>query len=423
MRRLAVEEGLEEEALSAVCLDGTAERLPISRAYTWFVRDHARRLSGRAAYRLDLDGRIDGGASWMLGAWVAHALLAEEQLAMGPGAADAAVFATGELALSAGAERRAEIRAVAGTARKIARLADAAGREADAGRRALFLAPAENADEAREALARLPEPHRNRIEFLPVADAAEIRALLFPGRAAQRARRALGRRPWGRSAAAVLALCIAAGATASCWLSWRGAEREWDALRNEGRHIELARALDRFVPAFLAERYRARMRRSVAAAPPLSISVAARRPADGGSCAGLRFRGAAVAEANVAPAPGPVYRLDRLRSLCGFSVHAESGGGRVAMSLRLAAGAGARAALLPETQDAEGPSAALATELPLYLDGSWALRLTVVWTPGFSPDAARLAAGGAALAEPEAAGVRIERARIVLAPYAGAAGQ
>ena len=63
VQRLAVEEGLSEIELSAACLDGTATRLPITEAYTYFVRDHVRALSGRAAYRLDLDRRVDGGNS------------------------------------------------------------------------------------------------------------------------------------------------------------------------------------------------------------------------------------------------------------------------------------------------------------------------------------------------------------------------
>ena len=99
VQRLAPEEGLAEAALSAVCLDGTTTRLPITGAYTYFVRDHVRELSGVDAYRLDLDRRVDGGASWMLGAWVAHLLLAENRLAMRDDKAETAIFATGEVGL------------------------------------------------------------------------------------------------------------------------------------------------------------------------------------------------------------------------------------------------------------------------------------------------------------------------------------
>ena len=83
VRRLAPEEGLAEAELSAVCLDGTPTRLPITGAYTYFVRDHVRDLAGGAAFRMDLDRRIDGGDSWMLGAWSAHLLLSEGRLGRG----------------------------------------------------------------------------------------------------------------------------------------------------------------------------------------------------------------------------------------------------------------------------------------------------------------------------------------------------
>ena len=63
VQRLAVEDGLAEAELSAVCLNGTTTRLPITGAYTYFVRDHLRNLSGKTAYRLDLDHRVDGGNS------------------------------------------------------------------------------------------------------------------------------------------------------------------------------------------------------------------------------------------------------------------------------------------------------------------------------------------------------------------------
>ena len=175
---LAVEEGLAEAELSAVCLNGTTTRLPITGAYTYFVRDHLRTLSGRAAYRLDLDRRVDGGSSWMLGAWIAHLLLAEGRLAMSDETAEIAVFATGEVAFSADAERRDEVRAVGHVSEKIERLADAAAEEAAAGRRVLLIVPRGNVDEAKAAHARLPVSVRHRIAFHAVTEIGDVRALL-----------------------------------------------------------------------------------------------------------------------------------------------------------------------------------------------------------------------------------------------------
>ena len=82
IQRLVAEDALAEDEPSAVCLNGTTTRLPITGAYTYFVRDHVRGFAGRTAFRLDLDRRIDGGSSWMLGVWIAHVLLAKGRLAM-----------------------------------------------------------------------------------------------------------------------------------------------------------------------------------------------------------------------------------------------------------------------------------------------------------------------------------------------------
>ena len=429
VQRLAVEEGLSEVELSAVCLDGTATRLPITGAYTWFVRDHVRTLSGYAAYRLDLDRRVDGGNSWMLGAWIAHLLLAEGRLAMRDEAADMAVFATGEVAFSADAERRTEVRAVERVAEKVARLAGRAAEEAAAGRRVLLVAPRGNAEEARAALARLPAPDRGRIAFHAVAETGEARALLAPAGAGSRGARRGGGRRRLRGFAVALALCAAAVG----YVSWRGVEQDWRALWREGRYFDLARSLDDFFLPVVAERFRAGLREEASGTFPLAVSVAARRPADGGSCAGLRFRGGATVERPVA-ASGAVYRLGRPRSLCGFSVRAAGGdagghawillrldaGGHAWILLRLDAGAGAREALLPARRLAAGALArgpvSLSQDLPLYRRDSWAWTVAVIWTPAPSKDVSRLLGTGdsAALTSLEALGLPVHRAALSL---------
>ena len=189
VQRLGVEEGLAEAELSAVCLNGTTTRLPITGAYTYFVRDHVRSLSGRAAYRLDLDRRVDGGSSWMLGVWIAHLLLAEGRLAMSDEPAEIAVFATGEVAFSADAENRAEIRAVEQVSDKVARLNEAVTKEVAAGRRILLIVPDANADEAKGALARLPSSVRDHITLHAVAESDDVCALLASGGKASARRR------------------------------------------------------------------------------------------------------------------------------------------------------------------------------------------------------------------------------------------
>ena len=423
VQRLAPEGGLAEAELSAVCLDGTPTRLPITGAYTYFVRDHVRNLSGGAAYRLDLDRRIDGGGSWMLGAWTAHLLLSEGSLAMGDDPADTTVFATGEVAVAADAERRAEVRSVGHVADKVARLAECAAEEAAAGRRVLLLAPRDNAAEAEAALGRLPGKVGHRLTLRVVADTGEVRGALTPRVAAASVSGSRGRRRRGRRLAAALALCAVVAAAGAGYLAWRGVERDWEALRLAGRYLDLVRSLDAFPLPAVAERFRDRWRRRGAAAG-FAVSVAARRPADGGTCAGLRFRGGGTVAVPVGTS-GPVYRLDRPRSLCGFEVRVVPAGagadGHAWMSLRLTAADGTRAALPPRRRLVSGTPAetpvGLAQDLPLYLHDDWAWELTAVWAPAPSDDVTVLLEGGdaAALSPLEDLGLRVFHARIELA--------
>ena len=423
VQRLAVEDGLAEAELSAVCLNGTTTRLPITGAYTFFVRDHVRSLSGRAAYRLDLDRRVDGGNSWMLGAWIAHLLLAEGRLAMSDDPADVAVFASGEVAFSTDAERRVEVRAVGHMSEKVERLADGAKAEAAAGRRVLLVVPQDNADEARAALARLPLSLRNRIAFHPVAETGEVRALL----AAKGVGTSIGRRthrrrwPW---AAGVAACAVIAGAVAG-YLGWQSVVREWTTLWQEGRYLDLAHSLDEFFLPVVSEQFRQTLAADTAAAP-LALSVSALRPADGGSCAGLRFREVGTAAIEVPPT-GSNYRLDGPRSLCGFSLQGTSatGDGHVWVMAQLESAEGVREALIPTWQMATDAAAAgpvlLSQELPLYRQDSWAWTAIAVWAPALSEDVTRLLGADrgtgdrATLANLEELGLAVTRARIALA--------
>ena len=424
MQRLAAEEGLAEAALSAVCLDGTTTRLPITGAYTYFVRDHVRELSGVDAYRLDLDRRVDGGASWMLGTWVAHLLLAENRLAMRDDKAETAIFATGEVAFAAGADRRAEVRPVAHVAEKVERLAERVAEELAAGRRVLFLVPQTNKEEAEAALKRLSVG--DRVSLHAVSETAEIPALLDsnitpPAYAAGARADPPKRRRRGRIAA-VLMLCILAGAAGAGYFAWRGAERGWDELLRAGRYLELDRSLDGFALPPAAAFYRKRLRTKLPTAQAPKIEVLARRPADGGSCAGLRFRGGGMKEIPVM-ATGSVYRIEGLRSLCGFTVGTAGGdGGHVWLSLDLLSGEGAPVRLSPARRVVSGGltdrGLRLFQDLPLYLENSWYWWVSAAWAPVRSQDVERLLERGfvdeALLARLKGFGVSLVRIRITL---------
>lgn len=424
VQRLAAEQGLAEAALSAVCLNGTTTRLPITGAYTYFVRDHVRGLSGHDAYRLDLDGRIDGGSSWTLGVWIAHLLLSQDRLAMRGEDAETAIFATGEVAFASDAGRRAEVRPVGHVEEKATRLAERMREEEAAGRRVLLVVPAGNAAEAKKAMAGLLKG--DGAELHEISDVQELPALLTPGSAAASAapRRRAGRRRWTRVAFA-LALCAVAGAAAAGYFAWRAAERDWDELLRAGRYLDLARSLDRFAVPSVARRYREDLRSRLANSPALSVEIAARRPEDGGSCAGRRFRGGRLVDVPVAGRDG-VYALDRPGSLCGFSVRA-SGGGTGAhawLLLRLVSAEGVREELIPARRLVSGPLTGglllLSQELPLYREDGWAWTLLVVQAPAPSEDVERLLGPGggiddrAALARLEDFSVSVMGARIVL---------
>ncbi len=441
VQRLAPEEGLAEAELSAVCLDGTPTRLPITGAYTWFVRDHVRSFSGGAAYRLDLDARIDGGSSWMLGAWVAHLLLSEGRLAVGDDSADAAVFATGEVAVATDAERRTEVRSVGHVTDKVARLAQRAAEEAAAGRRVVLLVPRENAVEAGAAVERLPATVRERLTLRVASDTAEVREVLTPPDGAAPATPAAAasatassatepptatsparvddRRRGGKLAVALLA-CVLLGTGAAGFWSWRNVEREWEDLRLAGRYVELARSLDGFPLRAAADHVRTRWLDPGAAAG-FTLQVAARRPADGGSCSGMRFRGSVLATTPV-NASGPLYRLTQPRSLCGLEIQTsppETGtAGYAWISLRMVPEGPVPVALLPAHRVVSSTLAdspvALSLDLPLYVQDHWAWAVTSVWAPAPSEDVAPLLETGddAALDALTKLGLRVTRARV-----------
>ena len=424
VQRLSVEAGLADAELSAVCLNGTTTRLPITGAYTYFVRDHVRSLSGHSAYRLDLNRRVDGGSSWMLGAWIAHLLLAEGRLAMSNDMADVAIFASGEVAFSTNTDRRVEVRAVSHMPEKVALLAGAAAAETAAGRRVLLVVPQENADEARAAHARLPLSLRNRITLHPVAEVGEVLALLTPKRASAANVARQGRKRRRRTWISALAVCIVMGAGGAGFLHWQSTEKEWRTLWEEGHYLDLTRSLDDFFLPIVAKQFLKTLKAN-STPSPLVLSVTALRPADGGSCAGLRFRESGMTSVEV-PQSGLVYSLDDPRSLCGFSVTARSanGDGHIWIMTRLASAEGVREALVPTLRLVSEASAAgptlLSQELPLYRHDNWVWSMTAVWAPTPSENVTRLLAadegkgGAASLARLEDLGLVVARARIAL---------
>jgi hypothetical protein len=103
---------------SVICLDGTAQVLPISAAYHAFVRRGSGVIArdfGHDAFRIDVGARIDQGHSWQLPVYLAHALQAQDCLGDGrPQPGDRVLWATGEVDMDL------VVRPVAGVAQKLA---------------------------------------------------------------------------------------------------------------------------------------------------------------------------------------------------------------------------------------------------------------------------------------------------------------
>jgi len=131
---------------SVICLDGRAHALPVSPAYEAFVRKPTgviERCFGHAAYRMDVSGPIDSGASWQLGAFLAHALHRAGRLAGPKDAAEVAVWCTGEV------DHDLNIHPVGGVTEKLERSSELFARLSAAGVRALLFVPAEGGPGAR----------------------------------------------------------------------------------------------------------------------------------------------------------------------------------------------------------------------------------------------------------------------------------
>ena len=322
---------------SVACLDGTTEILPISRDYTRFVdrgTGLVARLTGHGAYRLDLDGPVDGGRSWQLPVLLAHLLDAEGWLAGPEEPADLTLLATGEI------DREQRVRPVGRLDRKLSAARALIDRHAESGRPLVVLVPDDG--EAHEPLAsRLPDGGDGVVRLLAWKRVEDLAALRQPGdssastsasaphpRPLSRRERgenrpspgrgevvpppprpalphsiapATGASPRGRiggrrrprayrlaGALLLLLLLVAAGAGIAAW--WSG-PRHWEALRRAGDYEALDRMLARAFVQPLAERYRGALRARVPPLESLVFGVVERRTTDGSACLGRTIHG------------------------------------------------------------------------------------------------------------------------------------
>lgn len=205
---------------SVICLDGRAQSLPVSAAYDAFVRRPTgviERLTGHAAYRMDVSARIDDGRSWQLAAFLAH-------LGLLQGTTNGVcIFATGEV------DSQLDVRAVDEVVRKFDALAAAFPDLAVDPARAMILVPATET------------PLPARVAGIPVYRVASIdEALKHAGLEmpnAASAGKAVAANPTRRTS--VLRLAGAALVIAAL-MFWFGLDlARWAGLSERGRLLEL----------------------------------------------------------------------------------------------------------------------------------------------------------------------------------------
>lgn len=292
---------------SVACLDGTTTVLGFSNDYARFVNKGTglvAALTGHAAYRLDLDGRVDGGHSWQLPVLLAHLLAAEDKLAAPDESATLTILASGEL------DREQRVRPVSGMGEKIERAAPFLAEQRASEHRVLVVVPKGNTP-----LDALPDGVRllawDRFEGL-AALGEEAGEQLPPARTSKPLLaggkfKALPR-VW-LTVAALAALTVGGHA------AWRAAIDDWEAMRRAGDYMGLDAALKDAWPP-LPALYTALLKAQAPSEETLTVAAAELRTADGGSCAGRRFRGVGLVEAPLAAHRPGFYRTESHQGLC-----------------------------------------------------------------------------------------------------------
>lgn len=177
---------------SVICVSGSLESLPVSRAYDAFVRAPTgivEGITGHAVYRTDVSAPIESGDSWQLGLFLAHLLKREDLLAERGEQASCDLLVTGRL------DRDLEVGSVEHVAEKLARAGQPAAGQG------LFVFPAGGALPAGKA----------GWSLHPVATAEEALAAVLGPERAGRICRTSKRNPSVRRRAPASALLVGAG--------------------------------------------------------------------------------------------------------------------------------------------------------------------------------------------------------------------
>ena len=293
---------------SVACLDGTTTVLGISNDYARFVNKGTglvAALTGHAAYRLDLAGRVDTGQSWQLPVLLAHLLASENKLAAPDEDAALTILATGEV------DRDQRVRQVSGMAEKIERAAPLLAEDRDSEHRLLVVVP-----KANMPLNKLPKGVQmlawERFEGLAaLGQGPKARPPAVPNKPRPRA----GRKPQSPHrhwlAVATLAILLSIGGH----IAWQATIDDWETMRQEGDYVALRTALDQaWRPA--SALYTALLKAQAPPARTLALDATELRTADGGSCTGRRFRDVGLVEVPLTARRPGFYQTEDRRGLC-----------------------------------------------------------------------------------------------------------
>ena len=300
---------------SVACLDGTTEVLGISSDYARFVNRGTGLVAsetGHEAYRLDLDGHVHGGLSWQLPVLLAHRLASQGRLADPDDESAPAVLATGIV------DRDQRVRPVEAISEKIASARDRIAGIVSTGADVLVVLPATDETDGAEAiLAEFGDAvsllRWDRMDALPESRSVDGGAVeeRVPSPTMTQAPPSRSLRPWPAWLAGALVVVIAGAA----W--WLGPHR-WEPMRRDGDFAGLDLAMRSSIPP-LAALYRLYLESRATPLQDIAIDVVEHRTADGGSCAGRRFRGTGLKSASLAEQRPGLFRSEGDRSLCSLT--------------------------------------------------------------------------------------------------------
>ena len=301
---------------SVVCLDGTTEVLGISGDYARFVNRGTGIVAdetGHDAYRLDLDARVHGGTSWQLPVLLAHRLAAEGRLAAPDDEGADAILATGVV------DRDQRVRPVEAIPEKLAIARECVQAITGPGRRVIVVLPATGESDGGDDKALADFGNQVSVQrwerMRPLAD-------VFAGKSPApqpeeppaaptpepKKRVRVRRHRWP----ALLAVAVVLLAGVVWWVG----PRHWETLRRDGQYQALDGALRNTALTPVAALYRSWREFRAEAAFGIRLEVVEHRSADGGSCAGRRFRDAGLVATPLAVAGAGYFRSNAGRSLC-----------------------------------------------------------------------------------------------------------